>query len=72
MIRQAPKVCESRTVGAGLDVAALDREHALGVVEVPRLAAAAGLEPGLLDLGAHGAVREQHALAQRGEQRRSG
>ena len=59
-------------VGARLHVAPLDREHALGVVEVPGLAAAARLEPRALDLGAHGAVAEQHALAKRLEQATAG
>ncbi len=57
----ATKGVGDQTVGARLDVGALDRQDLLGRVEVPRLAAAAGLETGRLELRAHGAVGEERA-----------
>ena len=61
MIRLPPNVLVRMQSRAGLGVAALDAEHALGVREVPLLAAVALLEPGDHELRAHRAVAEQRA-----------
>ncbi len=50
-------------VRAGLGVAPLDRQHALGVGQVPGLAAIALLEPGDHELRAHRAVAEQRPFS---------
>ena len=65
---RAAEAVGDEEVGAGLDVRALDGEDLLGSVEVPGLAAAAWREPRLLQLGAHGAVAEEHSLFQRVEE----
>ena len=62
--RSAERVGED-AVGPGLGVAALDRQHALGVRQVPRLAAVALLEPGDHELRAHRAVAEQRPFLER-------
>ena len=52
-------------VGSRLGVAALDGEHALGMRQVPLLAAVALFEPGEHQLRAHGAVADKRPLAER-------
>ena len=61
MPRPAERVGDD-AVGARFGVAALDRQHALGVSQVPGLAAVPLLEPGDHQLRAHGAVAEQRSL----------
>ena len=48
-------------IRSGLDVASLNREHALGMRQVPRLAAVALLEARQHQLRAHRAVAEQRS-----------
>ena len=60
--RAAERVGEN-AIGAGLGVAALDRQHPLRVRQVPCLAAVALLKPGEHELRAHRAVAEQRTLA---------
>jgi hypothetical protein len=56
-------------LGSGLGVSPLNRQHALGVSQVPDFARVPLLEPGDHQLSAHRAVPEQGAFRDRVEQR---
>jgi hypothetical protein len=53
-----------QAVGAGFDVAALNRQHPIRMIDVPRFTAAPRLEARVLELCPHGAVGEQGAQGQ--------
>src|SRR5581483_8138716 len=59
----AAKRVRDDAVGAGLGVAPLDREHAVGMREIPRFAARALFKAGEHELRAHRAVADQPAPA---------
>ena len=65
---RAAKGVGDDAVGAGLGIAPLDREHALGMREIPGFAAVALLEAGEHQLSAHRAVAEQGPFFDRFQQ----
>jgi hypothetical protein len=58
----AAKSIRDQTIRAGLRVTPLNRQHTIGMRQVPQLAARTALETGQHQLRAHGAITDQTPL----------